>query len=96
MLIFDVIAAMYDTGMATYNFIQGRWIAGVILVAIAGLVMWAASGLLEAKHGTAMMQMRHEYMMNVLEKMNKRMEYVEEDSDGEESQLQEALETADR
>ena len=74
LLICDVLVTFWDIGLATYNFIQGRWIAGILTAAAACLVVWAASGLLQAKHETQRMRLRHEYMTHVLEEMRNRTE----------------------
>lgn len=91
-LVFDVLISFWDMGLATYNFIQGRWVLGIVLVAVVVLIVWAAAHLLESKHDMVRMRMRHEYMMEVLKSFDARMK---EFSDGEESQLQETVETAD-
>ena len=70
-IVCDVIVALWDMGLATYNFIQGRWILGLALVAVAVLLLWSASKLLETKHDTERMRMRHEYMMEVLKSVDK-------------------------
>lgn len=79
MLICDVLVTFWDIGLATYNFVQGRWIAGVLVAAAACLVVWAASGLLQSKHDAQRMRMRHEYITSVLEEMRSRTEFVSEE-----------------
>lgn len=91
-LICDVLIALWDMGLATYNFIKGRWVLGIVLVAVVVLIVWVVARLLESKHDMEKMRMRHEYMMEVLKNVEARMKEV---SDGEGSQLQEAVEAAD-
>ena len=72
MLVCDVLIALWDMGLATYNFIKGRWILGIILVAVVVLLLWVVARLLETKHDTDRMRMRHEYMMEVLKGVDAR------------------------
>lgn len=77
-LVSDVLIALWDMGLATYNFIKGRWILGVVLVAVVVLLLWTAARLLETKHDTDRMRMRHEHMMKFLEVMRSRTEVSDE------------------
>lgn len=71
MLVIDVLIALWDMGLATYNFVKGRWILGILLVAAVVLLLWAAKWLLESKHDTERMRMRHEYVMEVIKSVDK-------------------------
>lgn len=62
MLIFDVLISLWDTGLATYNFIKGRWIAGLCLVAVVALLLWTVRALLKTKHEAENMRLWFEYL----------------------------------
>lgn len=62
MLIVDALIALWDTGLATYAFIQGRWIQGLSLVVAVAFLLWTVRGLLKTKHETEKMRLWFEYL----------------------------------
>lgn len=80
LLILNFLVAFWDMGLATYHFIEGRWIAGVLIVAVVCFMLWMLTRLFITKHDTERMRMRHEYVMEVLKSVDKRR-FAEEVSD---------------
>ena len=84
MLIVDALIALWDTGLATYAFVQGRWVQGLFLVVAVAFLLWAVKGLLKSKLDFERMRMRHEHMMAFLEVMHSQPESESEEENPDE------------